>query len=418
MVTPDHPAHSGHGASSAGAWSNCPAYITMKARFPDDPSAYAEAGTLAHAIAELKARKYFLEGIGPRKYAAAMKKFKEDPNYDPAMDAATDMYLDALKEQSLTFQSKPFVALEVRVDYGDIAPDGFGTSDAVLIGDDTIVVADYKNGSGVPVEAEQNPQMQLYAYGALRTFGPIFGDTITKVRLVIVQPHAGGVKVWETTREALEAWIRDVIVPAVARTLEDNPPAVPGDWCDKYFCPGRAQCRARAEHLLSLTGLEGAEPAGARQPSEVAAYEVAREINPDLPPLLSDAEVGEALTKARSLAKWVKSLEEYVNAALLAGKPIPGWKLVTGRTSREWTGGADEAFSTLQEAGIPEALLYERKPVTPPALEKAVGAKTYKETVAAVVTVKPGKPTLAEASDKRKEWTPAEAAFQPVETNE
>lgn len=418
MVTPDHPAHSGHGASSAEAWSNCPAYIAMKARFPDETSAYAAAGTLAHAIAELKARKYFLEGIGPRKFSNAMKKFREDPNYDPAMDAATDMYLDALKEQAMTFQTTPFVALETKVRYDDIAPDGFGTADCIMIGDDTIVIADYKNGSGVPVDAEDNAQLQLYAYGAMREFALIYGDSIQRVRLVIVQPHAGGVKVWETTREALEAWIRDVIVPAVARTLEDNPPAVPGDWCDKYFCPGRAQCRARAEHLLNLTGLEGAEPAGDRQPSEVAAYQTAREINPDLPPLLSDEEVGEALTKARNLAKWVKSLEEYVNNTLLAGKPVPGWKLVTGRTSREWTGGADEAFAKLQEAGIPEALLYERKPVTPPALEKAVGAKTYKETVAAVVTVKPGKPTLAEASDKRKEWTPAEAAFQPVETNE
>lgn len=417
MVTPDHPAHARHPASSAGAWSNCPAYLQMKDRFPDEPSAYAEAGTLAHKIAELKATKYFI-GMGPKKFSSALKKLREDPNYNSAMDAATDLYLDTLKEQSLTFEGKPFVALEVRVDYGDIAPNGFGTADCIMIGDDTIVIADYKNGSGVPVDAEDNAQLKIYAYAALQEYSLIYGDSIQRVRLVIIQPHAGGVKVWETTREELEAWIRDVIVPAVAQTLEDNPPAVPGDWCDKYFCPGRAQCRARAEYMLSLTGLEGAEPAGDRQPSEVAAYQAAREINPDLPPLLSDEEVGEALTKARNLAKWIKSLEEYVNNTLLAGKPIPGWKLVAGRSSREWTGGADDAFAKLQEAGIPEAMLYERKPVTPPALEKAVGAKTYKETVAAVVTVKPGKPTLAEASDKRKEWTPAEAAFQPVETNE
>ena len=200
MVTPDHPAHARNSASSAGAWSNCPAYLRMKDQFPDEPSAYAEAGTLAHAIGELKATKYFI-GMGPKKYSNALKKLKDDPNYDPAMDAATDLYLDTLKEQSLTFEGKPFVALEVRVDYGDIAPNGFGTADCIMIGGDTIVICDYKNGSGVPVDAADNPQLKIYAYAALQEYSLIYGDSIQRVRLVIIQPHAGGVKVWETTRE-------------------------------------------------------------------------------------------------------------------------------------------------------------------------------------------------------------------------
>lgn len=412
MPTPE--VHSKLSASSAGRWIKCPPSAALAAQAPETTSDYAEAGRLAHAIGELKARKYFLEPMGPQKFAAAMRKLKKDPHYDPAMDSATDLYLDTLKEQALAFQSPPFAALEVRVDYGDLAPGGFGTSDAVLIGGDTIVVCDYKNGSGVPVEAEQNPQMLLYAYGALRTFGPIFGDTITKVRLVIVQPHAGGVKTWETTRAELEAWAHEVVAPAAALAAEGKGEFCAGEWCDHYFCPAKATCRARAAYLLEAGKHQGAEPAGDRQPSEIAAYEVAREINPDLPPLLSDEEVGEVLSRARSLSKWIKSLEEYVNAALLAGKPIPGWKLVAGRTSREWTGGTDAAFRTLQEAGIPEALLYERKPVTPPALEKAVGKQVYQEKVAGVVTINPGKPTLAEASDKRAEWHPAEAAFKAV----
>ena len=416
MTTPDYPAHAKHNASSAGAWLNCPAYIAMKALFPDKSSADAEAGTLAHKIAELKATKYFY-GMGPKKYANALKKLQDDPHYNPAMDTATDIYLDALKEQSLSFNPPPKAFLETRVDYGDIAPEGFGTADAILIGGDTIVITDYKNGAGVAVDAEDNPQLKIYAYAALQTYAPIYGDSLQRVRLVVVQPHNGGVKVWETTRTELMQWIHDVVAPAVARTLEDNPPAVPGEWCEKHFCPAKAQCRARAEYMLSLTSLEGAEPIGDRQPSEVAAHEVARKINPDLPPLLTDDEVGEVLTRAKHLAKWIKSLEEYAMGALLGGKLVAGWKLVAGRTSREWTGGVDEAFARLLEAGIPEAVLYERKPVTPPALEKAVGAKTYKETVAAVVTVNPGKPTMAEASDKRPEWTPAEAAFRPVEAN-
>lgn len=397
-----------------GVILKCPAYVKISSQYPNEPSAYAEAGTLAHKIAELKVVKYFL-GMGPKKYSNALKKLKDDPHYDPDMDDATDTYLDVLKEQSMTFTDKPFVAPETKVSYEDIAPNGYGIADCIMIGDDTLVVADYKNGTGVPVDAEYNPQLMTYAYGALRTYSLIYGDSIKKVRLVIVQPHSGGVKSWETTREDLEAWIQDVVVPAVAFSQSENPPAVPGDWCDNYFCPARAQCRARAEGMLSVVDMEGAEPAGDRQPSEIAAYEVAREINPDLPPLLSDEEVGEALTKAKNLAKWVKSLEEYVNNTLLAGGAIPGWKLVVGRTSREWTGGIDEAFPKLMEAGIPEALLYERKPVTPPALEKALGKTEYADKVEALVTKKPGAPTLKPASDKGKEWHPAEAAFQPLD---
>ena len=392
MPTPE--THAVLSASSAARWIMCPPSAKLAAEAPETTSDYAEAGRVAHAMGELKARKYFLEGIGPRKYTAALRVLKNDPHYDPAMDKATDDYLDALKEQALTFDSPPFVALEVRVDYGDIAPDGYGTSDAVLIGGDTIVVCDYKNGSGVPVGAENNPQMMLYAYGALRTYDIIYGDSIQKIRLVIVQPHSGGVKQWETTRAELEQWAHEVVAPAAALAAEGKGDFCPGEWCDSHFCPVRATCRARVEHMLEAGKAEGM-----------------------VPPLLSDNEVGEVLTQARGLAKWLKSLEDYAFQAVMAGKQIPGWKLVAGRQSREWTGGADEAFTRLQEAGIPEAMLYERKPVTPPALEKAVGKARYQEVVAPAVTIKPGKPTLVEAGDKRPEWTPAEAAFKVVSTD-
>lgn len=414
MPTPE--IHSILGASSAGRWIPCPPSAMLAAQAPKTTSDYAEAGRVAHAIGELKARKYFLEGIGPRKFSSALKKLQNDPHYDPGMDSATDLYLDTLKELALSFERPPFVALETRVDYGDIAPEGFGTADGIMIGGDTLIVTDYKNGSGVAVEAEDNPQMKLYAYGALRTFGVIFGDAVQKVRMVIIQPHSGGVKAWETTRAELERWAHEVVAPAAALAAEGKGDFHAGDWCDHYFCPARATCRARAEHLLSLTSLEGATPEGSLQPSEVAAHEVAREINPSLPHLLSDDEVGEALTRAKSLAKWIASLEDYAFQAVMAGKNVPGWKIVAGRTSREWTGGTDEAFPKLLAAGIPEAVLYERKPVTPPALEKLVGKADYAEKVQALVTVNPGKPTLAPAGDKRPDYQQAQAehAFKAV----
>ena len=414
MPTPE--IHSILGASSAGRWIPCPPSAKLAAEAPKTTSDYAEAGRVAHAIGELKARKYFLEGIGPRKFSSMLKKLQSDPHYDPDMDSATDLYLDTLKELALTFDRPPFVALETRVDYGDIAPGGFGTADGIMIGGDTIVVADYKNGSGVPVEAEDNPQMKLYAYGALRTFGVIFGDAIQKVRPVIIQPHSGGVKMWETSRAELERWAHEVVAPAAALAAEGKGDFRAGDWCDHYFCPARATCRTRAEHLLSLTSLEGATPEGSIKPEEAEEYKRISEYDPSMPPLLSDDEVGNVLNIAKSLAKWVKSLEDYAFESIMSGKPIAGWKVVEGRSNRAWAGGADEAFPKLLEAGIPEAILYERKPVSPTALEKAVGKEKYAEKVAGLVIKPPGKPTLAAADDERPDYQQAQAenAFKVV----
>ena len=154
----------------------CPPSARLGEQFPDTASEYAAAGTLAHAIAELKARKYFVEPMSTRTFNARLKKLKEDPHYDKGMDAATDTYLEHLKALAISYGSvQPFVALETRVDFGDYVPEGFGTADCIIIGAGRMCVADYKNGAGVLVEAEANPQMMLYALGALKVYAPIYG---------------------------------------------------------------------------------------------------------------------------------------------------------------------------------------------------------------------------------------------------
>ena len=209
------------GASGAARWLSCPPSARLGEQFPDTASEYAAAGTLAHAIAELKARKYFLEPMSTRTYNARLKKLREDPRYDKGMDAATDTYLEHLKALAMSYGPlQPFVALETRVDFGDYVPEGFGTADAILVDGDRLCVVDYKNGAGVLVEAEENPQMMLYALGALKTYGPIYGDTIREVHLSIVQPNAGGIREWDTTVEALRAWGETVVKPAAALAWE------------------------------------------------------------------------------------------------------------------------------------------------------------------------------------------------------
>lgn len=388
MPTPE--GHAILSPSGFDRWGNCTLSAVLAQQYPQTTSEYAEAGRVAHAIAELKARKYFVEPMGARSYNAALKRLKADPHYDSGMDEATDSYLDALKEIALSFPAKPFVALETRVTLDDIIPGGFGTADCIMIGGDTVHVIDYKNGSGVPVEAEHNGQMMLYAWGALTVYAPIYGDTIQNVRMTIVQPHAGGVKSWGLSRQELTQWAINEVKPKAALAAVGAGEYRAGEWC--RFCPAKAQCRARAEYMLSL------EPEKDK-----------------LPPLLSDDEVGGVLSRAMELDAWVSALKDYALTAALSGATITGFKVVEGRKSRDWAGGTDAAFAELVLRGADEAILYERKPVSVAGLEKALGKTAFGELAGDLVAVRPGKPALAPETDKRPAYNAAAMAFERVD---
>ena len=384
--------HARLSASSAARWLSCPPSAMLAEQFPETSSKYAAAGTLAHKLAELKARKYFLEPMGTRAYNTRLKKLKEDPAWEPGMDAATDVYLDELKRISMLYDEAPFVALEVRVDYSHIAPEGFGTADCVMIAEGDMHIVDYKNGAGVLVEAEDNPQLMLYALGALKVYEPIFGGSIQTICMHIVQPNAGGIRQWAISRTDLSAWA--YAAASVAELAYNGKGEYnPGPWCDDHFCPARATCAARARKMLGLEAEAKAYPAG---------------------DLISDDKLGDILTRAAGLQKWISALQDYAFNAALGGRKIAGYKLVEGRSSRDWI-DQDKAFAALQDRGVPEALLWERKPVTVAGLEKALGKASFNADAADLVVKKPGKPALVPESDKRPAWVPAEAAFEKVD---
>lgn len=391
------------GASSAHRWLNCPPSARLTEHLPDTTSPYAEAGRLAHEIAEFKARNYFLETLPKRTYHARLKKFQADPSYARDMDSSTDCYLEHLKARAMTYPTPPSVALEVQVCYDHIAPEGFGTADCIMIGSGRLDVVDYKNGAGVLVEAERNPQMMLYALGALRLYAVIFGDSIRTVHLSIVQPNAGGVREWETTVDELGHWAQTTAAPGAHLAWEGKGDFRAGDWC--RFCKAKAQCSARARQMLALEHEVGGVPAGS---DGVHAYEGTDAT------LLSDAEVGDALTRGREVAAWVKDLEAYAMKATLEGRVIAGWKAVEGRGTRDWTGGSDQAFTVLRTRGVDDALLYERKPVSVAGLEKSLGKKAFAETAEGLWQKSPGKPTLVPESDPRKPYNAAASVFEEV----
>lgn len=382
-------------ASSAARWLICTAAPRFEEGLPESTSAYAEEGRLAHAIGELKvSRKY--TRIDPRTYTSMLIKLKKDPLYTPEMDKTTNTYLDHIMEQVMAYDTVPTVAVEVKVDFADYAPEGFGTCDCCIIGGDLLSIVDYKHGRGVPVSAVGNPQMRLYALGALQRYAPVFGDAIKRIRMIIDQPRLDSYTTDEITVEELRAW-GESIKPIAQKAFSGLGEFVPGDHC--RFCRGKAQCRARANINTALEDFKDCVPAG-KQPQGEGK-------------VLTDAEIGDLLERGAHLVQWYKDLEAYATEALLAGKEIPGWKLVAGRSIRTFT-DQDAAIQAVIAAGYDEALVYDRKPKTLTELEKLMGKADFKEKIGSFVYKPPGKPTLAPASDKREAYSPAAADFAGV----
>lgn len=371
MPTPEK--HAVLSASSAHRWLNCPGSVSVTKDMPDTKSEYAEEGRLAHAVAELKLRKKFLEPMGPRTYTTRMNKLKKDPLYQAEIDSCTDQYLDYIVELANGMSSRPFVAIEKQVDFSSFVPGGFGTADCVMIQGSDLYVTDYKHGKGVPVTSEENPQLMLYGLGALMEYEAVYD--IKTVHLAIVQPRAGGINEYSTTRDALVDWGVFTVRPAAEKASKSSDEFHRGDWC--RFCKARAVCRENSSVISAIEDFGGKKP-----------------------PLLTDAEVGNLLTLADPLIKYIDAIKAYAEQTLLAGGDIPGWKMVEGRSKRDWD-NMDEAFSALKAAGIQDELLWHREPYTLSCLEKQLGKKSFQDIVGGHVVKSPGKPTLAPAADKR-----------------
>lgn len=230
-------------ASQADRWINCPPSARLQEGIPNQRSEYAEEGTAAHELAELKIRNQILEeiGIGP------LDDFRDsNPYYSAEMEEAVQWYVDVVAErynEALSRSSDAIFLLEERLDFSYLVPEGFGTGDVVIISDGVLEIIDLKYGKGVPVSAEGNPQMRLYALGALDGFGWMFD--IREVRMTIVQPRLDSISTDVMDVESLREWGETIVKPAAKLAWEGKGEFKPGDHC--RWCKVKATCRARAE---------------------------------------------------------------------------------------------------------------------------------------------------------------------------
>jgi hypothetical protein len=376
-------AHAILSASASSRWLNCTPSVRLEEQFPETTSEYAEEGTLAHEIAELKLRKHFTEPMSQRTFTTRLNKMKKNPLFQEEMLKHTDTYLEYVQGITIGMPTMPYVAVEKRINYSSYAPEGFGTVDGLIIGGETLYVTDLKYGKGVPVSAEDNSQLKLYALGAYLEYSFLY--PIKQIHLAIIQPRLNSISEYTLTLEDLLAW-GESIKPTAQKAFKGEGDFVPGEHCK--FCRAKAQCRARADQFTALKDFTVLKP-----------------------PLISNEEVGEILEKAMHIEAYVSALKEYALAECLKGNEIAGWKAVEGRGSRSYV-NQDVAFAHLKENGIDESMLYERVPLTVSKIEKVLKKADYRSLLeeAGHVVKSAGKPTLAPLSDKRKALGAPDAA--------
>lgn len=392
MPTPA--AHALLSASSAHRWLECTAAPLFEAQFPSSSNKYADEGVLAHSVCELKARKYFTVMSG-KQFDSELDKLKQNEYWKDEMLRTADVYVQYLKEKAFSYPSTPHITFEIRVDMSDWIPEGFGTCDCVMIGSDTLHITDYKHGQGVPVSPVENPQMCLYALGALKLYRPVFGDRIQKVSMAIVQPRiTEDVEEYVMPVQELLDW-GTRIKPIAEKAYNGQGEFKPGDHC--RFCRGKAVCRARA---LQNTALEEFKD---------CVTPKAFDGNP-AQQVLSNAEIGDLITRGKFLEDWYADLREYAVQAILNGEKIPGYKLVEGKSNRAFT-DVDQAIARMKKEGFKEAILYERKPLSLSKMEELTGKKAFAEIMKGLIVKPMGKPTLVGEDDKRESYSSAKSDF-------
>jgi hypothetical protein len=220
---PNH--HALLSASSSDRWIHCPPSVRLEEKYKDTESSYALEGTNAHELCEYLLHK----ALGDH----TIRDPTEDLDYyDQEMQESAEGYRDAVMEIYEDMKKKgmdPAVFIEQQVDFSRYVPEGFGTSDCLLIGDDTMVVVDFKYGKGVEVHAEHNSQLSCYALGAYLTFSSLYD--IQNIMILIYQPRIGNYSKWELTTKELLIWAEEVLKPAATLAFDGKGNAI------KFFSP-------------------------------------------------------------------------------------------------------------------------------------------------------------------------------------
>ena len=363
-------------ASSANRWLHCPPSVRLSEGYMDKASVFAMEGTSAHELCEYKLR-------------SALGMEAENPTenldfYNTEMEECAEgyaTYILELVEKAKETCSDPVVMVEQRVDFSRYVPEGFGTADCIIIADDILNIVDYKHGKGVEVSAEDNPQMKLYALGALELFDCLYD--ISKVQMTIFQPRLSNVSVFVMDKADLLYWANDELTAKAELAFEGKGELCCGEWCK--FCKAKSNCKERA-----------------RVNMEMAQYEFRKSS------LLTDEEVVKILSRIDELTSWASDVKNFALEQAVRGKQWPGWKVVEGRSNRKYTDEGAVA-QVVKNAGYNP---YDEKIMGITNMTKMLGKEKFNELLGDFVERPQGKPTLVTEDDNRPEMNTAKEDFK------
>ena len=376
--------------SSAHRWLNCLPSARLEATLPARTSKEADEGTLAHSVCEISAKKKF-KMVKAAEYNREIKQLKKSELWDDEMLKTAETYVDHLADRSMSFAAEPNIAFEVEVDISDYVPEAFGRCDCVLFGGGTLIITDYKHGRGVPVDVERNPQLMLYALGALRLYQPLFGEAIQRIELYVDQPRLSSYRGWSCTVDELLAWGEEIKLRAKMAFMGFGEYKA-GSWCK--FCRANGMCKAQADQ-------------------QIGAFDDFAAVVNKSPDLLTPEQTSEVLKRGETLVDWYKAVKAKALELILSGTPIPGYKVVETRSNRAWS-NQDQALEKLIDSGIERAAIYDSVPKSLAQIEKLLGKTKFKELVGEFIIQPPGNPKLETEDSPKPAYNSAAADFVGV----
>lgn len=367
-------------ASSAARWLVCPPSARLEERFKatcnyDTSSVYAEEGTLAHEFAELTLR-WRMDRISHKDYLATLETLRANDLYSEEIEKEVDKYVTYVLESYVAAKAivpDPILFIEEKLDFSHVVEEGFGTGDAGVIADGTMEIIDLKYGKGVKVEAYENPQLKLYALGALNNYEMLYD--ITKVKLTIVQPRLNNIVSWEVSVKDLYKWTEEVVKPIAAKAYEGKGILKAGEHCK--FCAVKAMCGTLSARNVALARNEFKDP-----------Y------------LLTEKQLIDIYKQIPMLVDWANAVGEYLLKKAMSGEKVEGYKLVEGQSRRKWA-DEEKVQAKLKEEGYPEDLYNKTTLKGISDIERLVGKQAFPEMFKGLVDKPRGNPILVPESDKR-----------------
>ena len=351
----------------------CPGSVREEARYPDESGAAAIDGTHSHTLLEHCIK----GGLADPTNMVGVRLKDDDGEFvvDADRAARVKVAIDYIRSRMAEL---PFceVLAERKVNpaYYLGRDDLSGTADVQIRAPGILEIIDYKDGMGI-VEAADNPQLELYALGALASLGvPINQPTgYDVVRMTIVQPKLvvkgmPAVTTHEVKVTDLLAKLGNYVVKAAATDAPDAP-LVSGDHCK--FCRHKGACSALANQVMKEVGVMFPQ---VTQPTDV--IEIAQQSANKDPATMDNDQLRQIVEAAPLMRQLLEAAEKEVQRRLEGGQTIPGLKLVHGRGSRAWALPEEEMADKLIRMGIPKSAVYVTKLVSPAQVEKLTWEKT------------------------------------------